>query len=166
MECRSTRQEEIWEKRFHFSDDNGDVDVTMMVVVAANTYQMLAQGPTLAAVHGISPPYNSARRFCLLSSLLHRWIGWSSERLNALLKVTQLVRIRGEVWRLRITAHDHYTVALIRGSQTCLLLVEERTHYLSAQTPYALPLPTLYLWKYVSLTWTAGDTPYIPNRIT
>lgn len=112
------------------------------------------------------PHNNSARRFCLFSSLLHRWIGWSSERLNALLKVTQLVRIRGEVWRLRITAHDHYTVALIRGSQTCLLLVEERTHYLSAQTPYALPLPTLYLWKYVSLTWTAGDTPYIPNRIT
>lgn len=53
MEFCLTRNKDVWEEHFHFSDDD-DVMI-MMVVVVDNTYQMLPQSLILAVAHSIAP---------------------------------------------------------------------------------------------------------------
>lgn len=120
------------------------------------------------------PHNDSMRRFCLLPSLLHRWISWSSERLNTLSKVTQLVRIKGEVWRLQKQGPCSLPKSSHEGTaEPAYCFREELTHYLSVLNATCLdfshhpPQTATYhtgescvLLEVVSLTWTGGHIHY------
>lgn len=111
-------------------------------------------GPGLQ-LHTAAHPGQLRRRFCLSSC----YVGEAeAQRLNTLSKVTQLVRIRSEVWRLQKRGPWSLHRVPIWGSQACLLLPGETTPSprssavrpescsLLAAEPCA-PLPTAHFWK-------------------
>lgn len=83
-----------------------------------------APGPGLQ-LHTAAHPGQLRRRFCLLSCYVDEA---EAQRLNNLSKVTQLVRIRSEVWRLQKRGPWSLHRVPIWGSQACLLLPGETAH--------------------------------------